>query len=375
MENKEMMNMPDEENTSFDGLSGDEMNGDVPYDDAGIDSEDDRNDAWYEDPNAKASDSPRVRRLLDKLTADDSDGEQAQQEPDMAINDTPPNPLSGDTSSLRPKTAEEEEMELLKHVKSERGRERIKSIISARKEAEMLRSEAQSEMDSFKKLIDMTGLDGRDLAQTMEYGRLVNKGDEESLQRALNILEVQRDMICKKLGREAPGIDLLSDFPDLKSAVDRKELSMDHALKLAKYERAERMKHEAQYHSRPQTEDDMRIWQSETLIGSLDGISASCNNYFRQFEKEADHPAKMQRIYNYFADPDNMNNFLRTVAPPMWFNHVKFLYENMPVPSRQNDYSRQQPLRSRSTATGSVADNPNMSNFDRIKKRMDDMGI
>lgn len=100
MENKEMMNMPDEENTSFDGLSGDEMNGDVPYDDAGIDSEDDRNDAWYEDPNAKASDSPRVRRLLDKLTADDSDGEQAQQEPDMAINDTPPNPLSGDTSFL-----------------------------------------------------------------------------------------------------------------------------------------------------------------------------------------------------------------------------------------------------------------------------------
>ena len=371
MENEEMMNVPDEENNSFDGSSGDEPGANVPYDDALADSEDDRNDSWYQDPNAKASESPKVRKLLDELTDDGSGKEQADQEPDMAGNNISPNPLSKDASSSRPKTAEEEEMELLKHVKSERGRERIRSIISARKEAEMLRSEAQSEMDSFRKMIDMTGLDGRELAQTMEYGRLVNKGDEESLQRALNMLEVQRDMICKKLGREAPGIDLLSDFPDLKSAVDRKELSMDHALKLAKYERAERMRHQPQ--SEP--EDDMRIWQSEELIGSLDGISAACNNYFRQYEKEADHPAKMQRIYNYFADPDNLNNFLRTVAPPMWFNHVKFLYENMPVPSRQNDYSRQQPLRSRSTATGSVADNPNMSNFDRIMKRMDDMGI
>ena len=369
--NQELMNVPDEENNSFDGSSGDEPGANVPYDDALADSEDDRNDSWYKDPNAKASESPKVRKLLDELTDDGSGKEQAGQEPDMAGNNIAPNPLSKDASSSRPKTAEEEEMELLKHVKSERGRERIRSIISARKEAEMLRSEAQSEMDNFRKMIDMTGLDGRELAQTMEYGRLVNKGDEESLQRALNMLEVQRDMICKKLGREAPGVDLLSDFPDLKSAVDRKELSMDHALKLAKYERAERMRHQPQ--SEP--EDDMRIWQSEELIGSLDGISAACNNYFRQYEKEADHPAKMQRIYNYFADPDNLNNFLRTVAPPMWFNHVKFLYENMPVPSRQNDYSRQQPLRSRSTATGSVADNPNMSNFDRIMKRMDDMGI
>lgn len=139
----------------------------------------------------------------------------------------------------------------------------------------MLRSEAQSEMDNFKKLIDMTGLNGRDLAQTMEYGRLVNKGDDQSLQQALNILEAQRDMICKKLGREAPGVDLLSDFPDLKSAVGRKELSMDHALKLARYERAERMKHQARLQPEPQPENDMRIWQSETLIGSLGGISAA----------------------------------------------------------------------------------------------------
>mgnify|MGYP007081848220 FL=1 len=369
MENEEMMNVPDEENSAFDGSSYDEPNANVPYDDDGTDSENDRNDSWYEDPNAKASESPKVKRLLDELTDDGSGEEPVPPEADMSGNHTGPSPLSGDASALHPKTAEEEEMELLKHVKSERGRERIKSIISARKEAEMQRIQAQSEMDNFKKLIDLTGLDGRELAQTMEYGMLVNNGDEKSLQKALDLLESQRDMICKKLGREAPGVDLLSDLPELKSAVERRELSMDHALKLAKYERAERMKHQSQ------PEDDMRIFQSEKLIGSLDGISSSCNNYFRQFEKEADHPAKMQRIYDYFADPDNMNQFLKTVAPPMWFSHVKFLYENMPVPSRKNDYPQQQPLRSRSIATGTVADNPNMSNFDRIMKRMDDMGI
>ncbi len=373
MENEEMMNVPQEERNFPDGPSDDEANANVPYDDDGTDSENDSNDGWYQDPNAKASESPRVKKLLDELTDDGSGEERVQAESEMAGKDNLHRQLPGDAATMRPKTAEEEEMDLLKHVKSERGRERIKSIISARKEAEMLRTVAQSEMDSFKKMIDMTGLDRRELAQTMEYGRLVNKGDEESLQTALNMLEAQRDMICKKLGREAPGVDLLSDFPDLKSAVDRKELSMDHALKLARYERTERMNNLSR--SELQKEDDMRIWKSQELIGSLDGISSACDNYFRQYDREADHPAKMQRIYNYFADPDNMNNFLRTVAPPMWFNHVKFLYENMPVPSRKNDYPQQQPLRSRSTATGSVADNPNMSNFDRIMKRMDDMGI
>lgn len=371
MKNEEMMDMPEEENYSLDGSSYDEAGANDSYGEEDIDAGADKNDPWYEDPNAKASESPRVRKLLDELTDDGSGEEAAELEPEMQGGLLRTNPLAADTAALRPKTAEEEEMELLKHVKSERGRERIKSIISARKEAEMQRSEAQSEMDNFKKLIEMTGLDGRDLAQTMEYGRLVNKGDEDSLQTALNILETQREMICKKLGREAPGVDLLSDFPDLKSAVDRKELSMDHALKLAKYERAERMKQQPHLGA----EDDMRIFQSQEVIGSLGGISAACDNYFRQYEKEADHPAKMERIYNYFADPDNMNNFLRTVAPPMWFNHVKFLYENMPVPSRKNDYPPQQPLRSRSIATGSVADNPNMSNFDRIMKRIDDMGL
>ena len=45
MENEEMMNVPDEENNSFDGSSGDEPGANVPYDDALADSEDDRNDS------------------------------------------------------------------------------------------------------------------------------------------------------------------------------------------------------------------------------------------------------------------------------------------------------------------------------------------
>ena len=40
MENEEMMNVPDEENNSFDGSSGDEPGANVPYDDALADSED-----------------------------------------------------------------------------------------------------------------------------------------------------------------------------------------------------------------------------------------------------------------------------------------------------------------------------------------------
>lgn len=124
MENEEMMNVPNEENTSYDGISGEEPDGNVPCDEAGSDPEDDKNDGWYTDPNAKASESPKVRRLLDKLTDDGSGEEPEPLEPGMTGSHLAPDPLSGDTPPLPPKTAEEEEMELLKHVKSERGRER-----------------------------------------------------------------------------------------------------------------------------------------------------------------------------------------------------------------------------------------------------------
>lgn len=373
MENEKMASLPDEGyhaagNTSFDNVED-------TYD-AGSCDEGDGQDGWYEDPDAKPSESPNVQKLLDELTEDGTDDEPALNEYEKGGDEKPSSVRLENMSEQPPKTAEEEEMELLKHVKSERGRERIKSIISARKEAEMQKYEAQSRADQFRNLLDKTGLDGKDLAQTMEYGRLVGKGDERSLELALNMLEQQRDMICKKLGRTAPGVDLLSDFPDLKRAVNNRELSMDHALKLAKYEREERLNSQKQNPISYQNtnEDIQRVFQSEKLIGSLSDISSSCDNYFRRYEGAADYPAKMQRIASYFADPGKMNEFLKTVPPPMWFNQMKFMYENMVLPPQKNDYS-QQPLRSRSISTGSVADNPNMSNLDRIMKRMDDMGI
>lgn len=373
MENEEMMNVPDEENQSFDGEYANDGGMDDVYGNELSEGEMNAEaKAWFKDPDAKASESPSVKKLLDELT-DDGSGEDSFV--DVAGKGADKDALAGvsrDVSASRPKTAEEEEMELLRHVKSERGRERIKSIISARKEAEIQKSEVQSEIEHFKGMLSMTGLDGKDLAQTMEYGRLVGQGDERSLELALNMLEQQRDMICKKLGRSAPGVDLLSDLPELKSAVDKRELSMDHALKLAKYERAERMNE--RMNQQFEDNDLQRILKSETVVNNLSGISESCDNYFRRFEGEADHQAKMDRLRNYLSDPDTLNEFIRTVPPPMWFNHFKFLYENMPMPPQRNDYA-QQPLRSRSLTTGYVADNPNMSNLERIKKRMDEMGI
>ena len=366
MENEEMMHGPDEEKNSFEGPSYEDEGANDDYGTDRPDVENDR-DGWYQDPDATATGSPRVQKLLDELTDDGTGDDVPPDNPEGGKKGHDPE-RSQDAPGSRAKTAEEEEMELLQHVKSERGRERIKSIISARKEAEIQRSETQSEMDSFKDLITMTGLDRSDLAKTMEFGRLINKGDEKSLELALNMLENQRDAICKKLGREAPGVDLLSDLPELKSAVSRRELSMDHALKLAKYERQNRL--DQQYRN----EDLQRIQQSEAVLKELDTISASCDNFLKRYSGEADYEAKVERIVNYFSDPDTLNNFVRTVPPPMWFNHFKFLYENMSVPYQRSDYSPQ-PLRSRPMASGSVADTSNMTNRERIMKRMDDMGI
>lgn len=108
--------------------------------------------------------------------------------------------------------ADPDEAELLAGIKSERGKERIRSILGERKQL-------KNDLAEIQNLVLSTGMKPDEFAQSLEFGRLVNSGNEADLRVALEMLEGTRAQLYASLGVEAPGVDLLAEHADLKEAV------------------------------------------------------------------------------------------------------------------------------------------------------------
>lgn len=178
----------------------------------------------------RASDSPAVQKLIEELTVAGEDDAFAGQRktPDPAVSGEGVSGGEGQPDPL--KQAEEE---LVKNARSERSRERIRSIIAARRDAESRLEYYETAVRRFRQMLSDTGMDMGDIAATLHYGKLVASGDPHLMHCALDILNHERGSLCRRLGIAEPGVDLFADVPEIREAVERRELKMEHALRLA----------------------------------------------------------------------------------------------------------------------------------------------
>lgn len=294
--------------------------------------------------------SPAVQQLLDELT------------------DTGADSVSGAQEGTGEDPVAQAEDELVKTARSERSRERIRSIIAARREAETRAAQYEAIINRFRQVLHGTGMDMEDIAATLHYGKLVASGDPHLMHHALDILNRERENLCRRLGVAEPGVDLFADVPEIRDALERRELRLEHALRLANVERAERAAHEKY---REEAERGKHIVE---LFSDLAEFMKTMGTCLQPYASEADHPAKMQRIFDYMLSPGWANDFVAHVPRPMWAKHVKYLYDSLGVPALKPAISPQ-PLRSFPRAAGQVADNQGISNAERIMRRMDEMGL
>lgn len=337
-------------------------------DDAGTDAGTDT------DPQASASDDPpadagttedlptdkpqsaKMLALLDELSGDKpADAPKADDKPagDPAAADKPA------TDPAQPKTAEQEEAELLDGVKSERGRERIKSVFAERKQLE-------ADITEFRDLVKSTGMSAQEFAQTLEFGRLVNSGDEKNIRVALEMIEGQRAMLYQKLGVEAPGVDLLAGHDDLKTAVENMEITRDKAVELAKFRKSQ-----ADQTQRQQIETERQQSQDQ-YRQTVQSAAGAMEAYLTTRAKEADHPARLKIIGEHFQNPANLQRFVQTFEPKQWTAALQMMYDGIVVPKAPS--TSQQPLRSRPAQLGAPAAQGTTA-IDRVAQHLDNLGI
>jgi hypothetical protein len=313
-------------------------------------------------PEDLPTDKPQSKKmldLLDELSADPKPAPKADpnpaQDPAPAKAETPPAADPAD-----PKNPEQEEAELLEGVKSERGKERIRQVFAERKQLE-------TDITEFRELVKSTGMSAQEFATTLEFGRLINSGDEKNIRVALEMIEGQRAMLYQKLGVEAPGVDLLDGQDDLKAAVENMEITRERAVELAKYRKTEAVK-------TAQAQQEQQATQSrEQYQQTVSAASQQMEAYLETRKNEVDHTARMKVISDHFRKPENVQAFVQTYQPNQWMTTIKMMYDGIVVP-KASPAPSPQPLRSRpatlGTPTASAA-----SPMDRLAQHIDNLGI
>lgn len=306
--------------------------------------------------------SSKMKALLDEMSGDTPPAPPA--DPATTDSQDPPagtvDPAAPPAPPAEPKTPEQEEAELLDGVKSDRGKERIRQVFSERKQLE-------SDINEFKSLITDTKMSPEEFAQTLEFGRLMNSGDEKDLRVAFEMVENQRAILAQRLGVKAPGVDLLAGHDDLKQAVENMEITEDRALELAKYRKQDAQKQQ-QVQAQQQAAQSQEQYQR-----TIQQAAAQMEAYLGTRAMEADSPSKLKAINEHFKNPANLQAFVSTYQPDQWVNTLKLMYDNIVVP-KAPAAAQPQPLRSRPATLGAPSTS-GQTPIDRVASRLDSMGI
>lgn len=289
-----------------------------------------------------------MNAMLDKLT--EGAPEAKKDEPEALKEEPKPD---------APKTPEQEEAELLDGVKSERGKERIQKMLAERKQYEQ-------DVTEFKQMVQSTGMSAQEFAQTLEFGRLASSNDPAKVQVAIEMIEQQRAQLYARIGKEAPGVDLLKDHPDLQQAVESMEVTRDKAVELAKHRRAESAQRQ-QMQAQQQAAQSNQQYQQAVATASQQAEA-----YLSTRAKEADHPHRMKAISDYFRDPANMQEFVGTFQPHQWAAAIKMKYDSIQAPRAPANQPR--PISARPSSLGRAAPT-GASGPDKLMGFLDNMNI
>lgn len=265
-----------------------------------------------------------------------------------------------------PETPEQMEKELLEEVKSERGQRRVRALMDDHKALQQQFDDVKKTNEDFSNILTETRLSPEGFAQVIEFSRLLGQGGEQNMRVALQMIDAQRAEICKQLGVKAPGVDPLSDFQDLRMAVENMELSEDRAIELAKLRRAQAQQ---QQNAKMQGEQER---QQQEYTQRVQNFSTQAQSLFQQLQvSDPAYKAKEMKIAEALQNPAFVQNLLSNFGPEQWIHQLKFMYDNIQVAPA---VKRQVPLRSRPTQTGAIV-NSSATGADRIGQIFDSLGI
>lgn len=286
--------------------------------------------------------SSSMKALLDQLSVgeQDSTASPVDESPEPPKDETPAEASAASAPApTEPITPEQEDAELLAVVKSPRGQERIKQIIAERKQIE-------GDFNDIRNVILGTQMNPQEFAQNLELGRLLKSDNESDLRVALEMIESTRASVYQKLGVEAPGVDLLDGYDDLKQAVENMEISKERALELVKYRKQEAITRQTQEQAQKIAQDNVR--HSQVIEQGKNQTAA----FLESKKSQVDFPVKEKMLKEYFQNAEKRDAFVKNFAPEQWGVAIEMLWNGFVVQQAAPTANTPQPIRSRPSTLG-----------------------
>lgn len=271
-----------------------------------------------------------------------------------------------------------EDDEIIASIQSERGKNRVREIISSKRQAEEQATQLRSEMESIRQLLVEASMDQNSMAEYLSFNKLLASGNIEDLRKAADIAGQVYKNLLSRVGEPTADYDPVSEFPDLMRMRDETfDLSPELALQSAR-ERKERQQLEArlrglesQHHQQQQIQANLQ--QAER---DVQNFQIAAQRYFDSKSKDPDFAEKVRIIQDKFKDPQFAQNFhldMNGNVMPLSasLKNLQMMYESIvaTAPARSP-----QPLRSRPQSTGARTSH-GLTGVDRLASILDQMNI
>ncbi len=147
-------------------------------------------------------------------------------------------------------------------------------------------TELEAQYEDLVSVMRDTGAPSEELANGFEYLRLRNSTDPQDWRLAQRVLAAELADISSRLGEDAPDVDLLADFEDLKERVENAELTRADAIELASARRQRQAKETTVSADRQAKDKEQQYNQAMNAgLSQLKALDES-------FKKDPDYPDK-----------------------------------------------------------------------------------
>ena len=205
--------------------------------------------------------------------------------------------------------------------------------------AEAVISEKEAIVTNFRAILDETKTSSEDLSQMLEYNRLVKTGDLES---ALAVIDEQRSLLARMLGRPIEGVDVLEEYGDLKQEVTDGTLTIARAAEIAK---GRRMQEAMQNQNRVQEQTTQQAGAKQKAVN--DALTSIQTFAVEMADTDLDYAKKEAILLK------SVEAISSKFPANLWLDQLRMLYDNISV-IPTSPAVRTAPLRPNSGGGGTV---------------------
>ncbi len=223
-------------------------------------------------------------------------------------------------------------------------KERMQSLIKTVKEKDQQLVQTTSQLDEIMGHITSTKATPQQYSDSLEYLSLVNSGEPAKLEKALNIMLKEVDVLARALGKPVPGVVLLADHKDLKDEIETGMISRERAMEIAAGRERSKIQTQRTTHIQQQNDANTRAQQD------IDNGKAQLNALGERLQTDPAYAAKRAILV------ESLKPIFAEIHPSKWAATFEAAYNNLkipvPAPKPAARIPTNQPLRTKTPAGG-----------------------